>query len=81
MGSAAEADDVARTSAVGETSADGETAAPDDVKRKFREALDRKNGRHADSAAAGEVGDQAKVHGGAHGPAHQQRQFRRKSGG
>jgi len=53
----------------------------DDLKRKFREALDRKNGRHADSAAAGEPGDHAKVHGGAHGPAHQQRQFRRKSGG
>jgi hypothetical protein len=69
MESAAEADDV------------GETSAEDDVKRKFREALDRKNGRHADSAAAGEVGDQAKVHGGAHGPAHQQRTFRRKSGG
>ena len=26
-------------------------------------------------------GDHAKVHGGAHGPALQQRQFRRKSGG
>jgi hypothetical protein len=70
--SAAQADDAP---------APDDAPGPDDVKRKFREALDRKNGRHADSAAAGEAGDQAKVHGGAHGPAHQQRQFRRKSGG
>lgn len=53
----------------------------DDVKRRFREALDRKHGRSADAAASGEGGDRAKVHGHAHGPAHQQRQFRRKSGG
>jgi len=53
----------------------------DDVKRRFKEALDRKQGRHADAAAAGESGDHTKVHGGAHGPAAQQRQFRRKSGG
>jgi hypothetical protein len=52
----------------------------DDVKRRFREALDRKNGQHGDAAAGGEGGDHAKVHGGAHGPAQQQRQFRRKSG-
>jgi hypothetical protein len=56
-------------------------ANPEDVKRKFREALDRKQGKQADAAAAGEGGDHTKVHGGAHGPAHQQRQFRRKSGG
>lgn len=58
----------------------GETSGQDDVKRRFKEALDRKNGRHAEAAAAGEGNDQAKVHGGAHGPAHLQRQFRRKSG-
>jgi hypothetical protein len=52
----------------------------DDIKRRFKEALDRKNGRNADAAATGEGGDRAKVHGGTHGPAHQQRQFRRKSG-
>jgi hypothetical protein len=55
-------------------------AAKDDVKRRFREALDRKQGRTSDAAAAGEGGDHAKVHGGAHGPAQHQRQFRRKSG-
>jgi hypothetical protein len=53
--------------------------ATDDVKRRFREALDRKNHKHAEGAAAGENGEHAKVHG-AHGPAHTQRQFRRKSG-
>jgi hypothetical protein len=62
---------------------DTEAAAPapelDDVKRKFREALDRKKDKHAtaneDSAqATGKVHD-------AHGPASSRRSFRRKSGG
>lgn len=57
-----------------------DASGADDVKRKFKEALDRKQGKHADGATPGEGGDHAKVHGGAHGPAHQQRQFRRKSG-
>jgi hypothetical protein len=47
------------------------------VKRKFREALDRKRGAHAGTAGAREVD---KVHG-AHGPAVSRRSFRRKSGG
>jgi hypothetical protein len=58
----------------------GDIPEQDDVKRRFKEALDRKNGRHLDGPATGEGGEHAKVHGGAHGPAHQQRQFRRKSG-
>ncbi len=49
----------------------------DDVKRKFREALDRKRGAHASTAGAREAD---KVHG-AHGPAVSRRSFRRKSGG
>jgi hypothetical protein len=65
MGSAAKPDDA---------------PASDDVKRKFREALDRKQGKQAEAASGGDGSDHAKVHGGAHGPAHQQRQFRRKSG-
>jgi hypothetical protein len=48
-----------------------------DIKRKFREALERKNAR-----AAG--GEQHKDAGGkqprTHGPAEQRREFRRKSG-
>lgn len=53
--------------------------AGDDVKRKFREALDRKRGAKGDSVDA-ESNGRPKVHGGAHGPAHQQRNFQRKSG-
>jgi len=57
-----------------------ETPEPDDVKRRFKEALDRKNGQHSDAAGTGDGGERTKVHGGSHGPVHQQRQFRRKSG-
>ncbi|WNI18693.1 DUF5302 domain-containing protein [Actinacidiphila sp. ITFR-21] len=50
----------------------------DDVKRKFREALLRKQGaRQGGTAGAGP--DQSKVHG-AHGRAGGPREFRRKSG-
>ena len=52
----------------------------DDVRKRFREALDRKRGDHADRAAAGEGRDPSKIHG-AHGPARSRRSFRRKSGG
>ena len=45
-----------------------------------REALERKQGRQASGTAAGDGEDRSKVHE-AHGPAHTQRQFRRKSGG
>jgi hypothetical protein len=51
----------------------------DEVKRKFREALERKQGKNA--AANGSVSgkDPSKVHS-AHGPAGSRRSFRRKSG-
>ena len=48
----------------------------DDVKRKFREALERKRGNHASAKGADNTG---KVHG-SHGPAASRRSFRRKSG-
>jgi hypothetical protein len=51
----------------------------DDVKRKFREALARKSGLNADSAAAGGSGESSKIHG-THGKSGGQRDFRRKSG-
>ncbi len=56
----------------------GEAAKPDldEMKRKFREALERKRGTHASAEAADHTG---KVHG-AHGPAASRRSFRRKSG-
>jgi hypothetical protein len=49
----------------------------DELKRKFREALDRKRDAHASAEGAHETG---KVHG-SHGPAVSRRSFRRKSGG
>ncbi len=49
----------------------------DEMKRKFREALERKRDTHASAEGADHTG---KVHG-AHGPAASRRAFRRKSGG
>jgi Family of unknown function (DUF5302) len=51
----------------------------DEMKRKFREALDRKHGAHATGNAEG-TQETGKVHG-SHGPAASRRSFRRKSGG
>jgi len=59
--------------------AEGEAPAEpglDDVKRKFREALDRKRGNHATAQGVDHTG---KVHG-SHGPEAGRRSFRRKSG-
>jgi hypothetical protein len=71
----------------GSESADVESPAlsPDDdgqydLKRKFREALARKRGMQADAAELAANTDASKVRG-AHGPAANQRSFRRKSGG
>jgi hypothetical protein len=50
----------------------------DEMKRKFRAALDRKRGTHASANADG-AQDTGKVHG-SHGPAASRRSFRRKSG-
>ena len=49
----------------------------DELKRKFREALERKRGDHASAEGAQDTG---KVHG-SHGPPVSRRSFRRKSGG
>jgi Family of unknown function (DUF5302) len=49
----------------------------DELKRKFREALERKRGAHASAEGAR---DNGKVHG-SQGPAVSRRSFRRKSGG
>ena len=53
-------------------------SASEDVKRKFREALDKKRAHGGRDVS--EEGEQAKIHG-AHGPAKAQQMFRRKSGG
>ena len=50
----------------------------DDVKAKFREALDRKRQVHAEGQGKG-AHEAGKVNG-AHGPAASRRRFRRKSG-
>jgi hypothetical protein len=52
----------------------------DEMKRKFREALERKRAGQADPNAARGGEDAGKVHG-AHGPARNRRSFRRKTGG
>lgn len=49
----------------------------EELKRKFREALERKRGAHASAEGAQDTG---KVHG-SHGPETGRREFRRKSGG
>lgn len=61
------------------TSAAEAAAAPEDVKARFRDALERKKGRHADGVGAGgpNSGKISDVHTRAGG----KRQFRRKSGG
>ncbi|MEU9630773.1 DUF5302 domain-containing protein [Streptomyces luteogriseus] len=51
-----------------------------DLKRKFREALARKRGMQADAADLAANPHASKIRG-AHGPAANQRSFRRKSGG
>jgi hypothetical protein len=53
-------------------------AADDDVKRRYREALDRKQA--GQSGGGGHAEGDSKVHE-AHGPAKAQRTFRRKAGG
>lgn len=58
------------------TSKDDHNAAPDDVRRKFKEALERKQGKHEEHLLGGPQGD-AQAH---TAPAKPQRTFRRKSG-
>ena len=59
------------------TDDENETAATDDVKRKFREALDKK--KNAQQAGQSHLDGQSAVHG-AHGNADNRQEFRRKSG-
>jgi hypothetical protein len=52
----------------------------EEMKRKFREALERKRAEQADANAARGGEDAGKVHA-AHGPARNRRSFRRRTGG
>ncbi|MCG5219397.1 DUF5302 domain-containing protein [Streptosporangium sp. KLBMP 9127] len=58
----------------------GEVDPDDELKRKFREALEAKRNSQAEANAKGGPQDRSKVHG-THGPAGNRRSFRRKSGG
>jgi Family of unknown function (DUF5302) len=75
--------DATPAAADGGTDSDAATAEPgkpdlDDVKAKFREALDRKRQVHAEGQGKG--GHESGKVNGAHGPAASRRNFRRKSG-
>jgi hypothetical protein len=52
----------------------------EELKRKFREALERKRAKEAEPGTGRGAKNAGKVHG-AHGPAASRRSFRRKSGG
>ncbi|HEY7052507.1 MAG TPA: DUF5302 domain-containing protein [Mycobacterium sp.] len=52
-------------------------APEDDTKRRFREALERKNAKAAGGEQHKDAGNKQPP---AHGPAQQRREFRRKSG-
>jgi len=67
------------SSAADVSSQDSAQSDLDEMKRKFREALERKRSAHASANAEG-AQDTGKVHG-SHGPASTRRSFRRKSGG
>ena len=65
----------------GDGASPGDEASPEDeAKRKFREALERKRAKEADTGRGRGSKDTGKIHG-AHGPARSRRSFRRKSGG
>ena len=71
-------DDKSLDAPAAEAPATGSAAADDDVKRRYREALDRKQA--SQSGGGGHAEGDSKVHE-AHGPAKSQRTFRRKAGG
>jgi Family of unknown function (DUF5302) len=52
----------------------------DEMKRKFREALEHKRATETDTTGGRGGKDTGKVHG-AHGPARSRRSFRRRGGG
>ena len=56
-----------------------EPSGDDEMKRKFREALERKQGKNATGNGSVSGKDPSKAHS-AHGPAGSRRSFRRKSG-
>ncbi|WP_371778751.1 DUF5302 domain-containing protein [Streptosporangium subroseum] len=55
-------------------------SSEDELKRKFREALERKKLAQTEAGAGGKGKNSSKIHS-AHGPVGGKRSFRRKSGG
>jgi len=75
----AETESAATAEAGPDSAADAEAKPEiDDVKAKFREALDRKRQHHDEGQGKG--GHESGKVSGAHGPAASRRSFRRKSG-
>lgn len=62
-----------------EAAAPQEPSSEDEIKRRFREALELKQGKNAAANGSASGKDPSKVHS-AHGPAGTKRSFRRKSG-
>ena len=60
-----------------ESHPEADSTPEDESKRKFREALDRKNAKAADGSDHKEIGPKQPK---SHGPAENRREFRRKSG-
>ncbi|MFD0885624.1 DUF5302 domain-containing protein [Streptosporangium algeriense] len=58
---------------------EGSENADDELRRRFREALERKRSAQGDSASGGKGKGSSKIHG-THGPVAGKRSFRRKSG-
>ena len=82
MSGAAEMPDTEDAQPEGRSAADAapeEQSAEDEVKRRFREALERKQGKNAAVNGPASGKDPSRVHS-AHGPAASRRSFRRKSG-
>ncbi|HTU72429.1 MAG TPA: DUF5302 domain-containing protein [Trebonia sp.] len=77
LAQAAEVAEAAEAAEPGDS--DAQPGELDDVKRKFREALDRKKQASAKDSAAASARAAGKAHA-AGGPATSRRQFRRKSG-
>jgi hypothetical protein len=65
--------------ASGPAGAEDGAGPEDEARRKFREALERKQARDAGASGTGQGKGTGKIHG-AHGPARHRRSFRRKSG-
>lgn len=68
------------TDSQGEAESAPQESPDDEMKRKFREALEAKRSQQANADAGARGKDPAKIHG-SHGPAAGKRSFRRRKSG